>query len=101
MGSAVQASRIIGDGSHAEAAERLLLSLWIIALTEAALLAPSNDLWNKLTQDLCTIGYRLPIDQLADLQWEIKNVHDILAMTIDSNVVEPVIVSETVNQLVA
>ncbi|HEX7332415.1 MAG TPA: hypothetical protein VF290_13010 [Pyrinomonadaceae bacterium] len=77
--SAVEASQIIDEVPQNEATRRLVLLLWIVSLTEASLLIPEEEGWNKITQELCATGYRLPIDQLADLEYEIRGLHDSVA----------------------
>lgn len=77
--SSLNSARIFGDNLEGESAQRLVLSLWVLALIETALTLPDDDQWHDVTKDLCAIGYRLPIDQLSDLECETRRIHDVIA----------------------
>lgn len=84
--SANNAQRIFKDNLASESAQRLVLSLWVISLVETALSLNSEDQWKGVTKDLCEVGYRLPIDQVSDLEYEIKRTHEVLAGRIGSTI---------------
>jgi hypothetical protein len=76
--SADNAQRILKDCLENESAQRLVLSLWLISLVQAALALQSELQWERVTNEICAIGYRLTIDQVIDIENEVKRIHDSL-----------------------
>jgi hypothetical protein len=63
------------DRSRHEAQQRLILSVWVLSLIEAASALENDQQWKELTEELSALGYRLPIDPIADLRAATETLH--------------------------
>jgi hypothetical protein len=60
----------LGDPQH-----RIILSTWVLSLIEVATGLDNEQRWKEVSQALSSIGYRLPLDPLADIQEDVLRVH--------------------------
>jgi hypothetical protein len=72
--SATGARSLFAQGLETEPTQRLVFSVWLISLIEVASDIQDEALWLNLSEDISTLGYRLPIDSIADLQNELENL---------------------------
>ncbi len=54
-----------------EPQQRLVLALWLLSLIEAAIEIPNDQDWRTISDMLCTTGYKMPIERVADVRREI------------------------------
>lgn len=73
--SAVYAQQLLNNGLPDETTQRLVLFLWLVAQVEVAVELPEPEEWKRVSEELCALGYKLPIDQVCDLMEQITGIH--------------------------
>ncbi len=70
----------IDSAAHAdpEAQQRLIMALWLLALIEAAIEVPDDQQWRRISDMLCTTGYKMPVERVADVRREILRAQSII-----------------------
>ena len=76
--AAAYAQEILNDEALTLTEQKLVLSIWLLSLVEAAVDRVDGKQWLQVTEKLCDIGYRVPVDPVADLQVEIKQIHSVV-----------------------
>lgn len=65
----------VGDDRPA-AEQRLILSLWLLSLVEAAVARRDERDWLEASERLCEAGYKIPVVPVSDVRDEIARVHE-------------------------
>jgi hypothetical protein len=67
------------DGDPEQLQRRLILSLWIITLSEIAVDLLDDKRWREISEELCQVGYKLSVDQISDLLPQVEQLHASIA----------------------
>ncbi len=81
------ASDTVKDISHQEAAARLVLSIWLLALTEIAVEDNDEEKWKEISERINDYGYKLSDSPLLDLLAGMQELHHSIFMGQAGNVV--------------
>jgi len=73
--AASHARSAVNDGDNQRSEARLLLSIWLLSIVEAAIDRLDGDSWRQITARICDIGYRIPTDPVGDLRIELEEIH--------------------------
>jgi hypothetical protein len=75
VAAAKAAQALVKNGIASEADQRLLLLIWLMTLIEAATESFENEAWLQITEALCSLGYRLSVDSVVDVEAELEELH--------------------------
>ena len=75
---AYSSQQMRADDRLNETSRRLVLSIWLISLIEISLDLLDEERWLKASDEACRIGYKLPIDQVSDLEDQLERMHSAL-----------------------